>query len=89
LTYFAGAAYSKNSSRRGIAEPSAFIPSLLWLLSRSNGADTLHYSKHAEVTVPSLVDWEKNSLENLQRGVQSKLLPVDFRSPLVAIAQSN
>jgi hypothetical protein len=59
LTYFAGAAYSKNSPRRGIAEPSAFIPSLLWLLSRSNGADTLRYSKHAEVTVPSLDDWER------------------------------
>jgi hypothetical protein len=43
----------------------------------------------AEVTVPSLDDWEKDWQENPQRSVQPKLLPVDFRSPLTAIAQSN
>jgi len=43
----------------------------------------------AEVTVPSLNDWEKEWWKNSQRNVQPKLLPVDFRSPLVAIAQSN
>jgi hypothetical protein len=37
------------------------------------------YSKHAEVTVPSLDDWEKDWQENPQRNGQSKLLPVDFR----------
>jgi hypothetical protein len=42
-----------------------------------------------EVTVPSLDDWEKEWGENSQRNVQPKLLPVDFRSPLAAIAQSN
>ena len=47
------------------------------------------YAKHAEVTVPSLDDWEKVWQENSQRNAQPKLLPVDFRSPLVAIAQSN
>jgi integrase len=50
------------------------------------------YSKHAEVTVPSLDDWEKNWQENPQRNGQPKLLPVDFRSPLVplvALAQVN
>jgi hypothetical protein len=47
------------------------------------------YSKHAEVTVPSLDDWEKEWGGNSQRSVQPKLLPVDFRSPLAAIAQSN
>ncbi len=47
------------------------------------------YSKHAEVTVPSLDDWEKEWEKNSQRNAQSKLLPVDFRSPLVASAQSN
>jgi hypothetical protein len=46
-------------------------------------------SKHAEVTVPSLADWEKEWGENSQRKVQPKLLPVDFRSPLAAMAQSN
>jgi hypothetical protein len=44
---------------------------------------------HFEVTVPSLDDWEKEWGENSQRSVQPKLLPVDFRSPLAAIAQSN
>jgi integrase len=47
------------------------------------------YAKHAEVTVPSLDDWEKDWQENPQRSVQPKLLPVGFRSPLAAIAQSN
>jgi integrase len=47
------------------------------------------YSKHAEVTVPSLDDWEKEWGKNSQRNVQSKLLRVDFRSPLAAMAQSN
>jgi site-specific recombinase XerD len=35
------------------------------------------YAKHAEVTVPSLDDWEKD----WEKNSQSKLLPVDFRSP--------
>ena len=47
------------------------------------------YAKHAEVTVPSLADWEKEWEKNSQRNAQPKLLPVDFRSPLAAVAQSN
>jgi len=47
------------------------------------------YAKHAEVTVPSLDDWEKDWQENPQRSAQPKLLPVDFRSPVAAIAQTN
>jgi integrase len=47
------------------------------------------YSKHAEVTVPSLDDWEKDWQVNPQRSVQPKLLPVSFHSPLAVIAQSN
>ena len=47
------------------------------------------YAKHAEVTVPSLADWEKEWQENPQRSGQPKLLPVDFRSPLTVVAQSN
>jgi integrase len=47
------------------------------------------YSKHAEVTVPSLDDWEKEWGKNSQRNVQPKLLPVDFRPPAEAIAQAN
>jgi integrase len=35
------------------------------------------YAKHAEVTVPSLDDWEKE----WEKNSQSKLLLVDFRSP--------
>jgi hypothetical protein len=33
------------------------------------------YAKHAEVTVPSLDDWEKEWEKNPHRNVQSKLLP--------------
>ena len=47
------------------------------------------YAKHAEVTVPSLADWEKDWQENPQRGMQPKLMPVDFRLPMVPTAQSN
>jgi hypothetical protein len=43
----------------------------------------------AKVTVPSLDDWEKDWRENPQRSAQPKLLPVDLRSSLAAIAQSN
>jgi hypothetical protein len=46
-------------------------------------------SKHAEVTVPLLDDWEKEWEKNSQRRGQPKLLPVSFRSPLAVIAQSN
>jgi Zn/Cd-binding protein ZinT len=46
-------------------------------------------AKDAEVTVPSLADWEKDWQENSQRSGQPKLLPVNFRSSLAAIAKSN
>jgi hypothetical protein len=39
--------------------------------------------------LPSLDDWEKEWQENPQRYVQPKLLPLDFRSPLAAVAQTN
>jgi hypothetical protein len=45
------------------------------------------YARHAEVTVPSLDDWEREWEKNPQRNTQTKLLPVDFRSRLVAIEQ--
>jgi hypothetical protein len=47
------------------------------------------YSKHAEVTVPSLDDWEKDWNKNPENCVRTKLVPVGFRSPLAGIAQSN
>jgi hypothetical protein len=47
------------------------------------------YAKHAEVTVPSLADWERDWEKNPQRNAQPKLLLVDFRSPLAANAQAN
>ena len=50
-----------------------------------HNSKTVHraYAKHAEVTVPSLDDWEKEwGGGNSQRSVQPKLLPVDFRSTL-------
>jgi hypothetical protein len=46
-------------------------------------------AKHSEVTVPSLADWEKNWRENPQRSAQSKLLPVNCRSPLALLARAN
>jgi hypothetical protein len=49
----------------------------------------VEYSKRAEVTVPSLDDWEKDWQENPQSNVQPKLMPVDFRPPLASLAQSN
>jgi hypothetical protein len=36
------------------------------------------YSKHAEVTVPSLDEWEKQWQENPQRMEKPKVLAVDF-----------
>ena len=36
------------------------------------------YSRHAEVTVPSLDDWEKQWRDNPQQMLQPKVLPVDF-----------
>jgi hypothetical protein len=39
-------------------------------------------------TVPSLDDLEKDWQENPQRSARPKLLPVDFRSPLAAVAQA-
>ena len=47
------------------------------------------YAKHAEVTVPSLADWEKDWEKYSQRNARPKLLPVDFRLPFAAFAQSN
>jgi hypothetical protein len=47
------------------------------------------YTKHAEVAVPSLDDWENEWQKNPHRIAQPKLLPVDFRSPLAAVAQVN
>jgi hypothetical protein len=48
-----------------------------------------HCETKAEVTVPSLDDWEKDWQENPQRSVQSKLLPVNFLLPMVPTAQAN
>jgi integrase len=45
------------------------------------------YAKHAEVTVPSLADWEKEWEKNPQRRVQPKLLPINFQSPLTTVAR--
>ena len=47
------------------------------------------YAKHAEVTVPSLDDWEKDWQKNPQRDAQLRMLPVGFRSELSAVSQSN
>jgi hypothetical protein len=47
------------------------------------------YAKHAEVTVPSLDDWEKDWQENPQRSSVSKFVSIDLLLPVVATAHSN
>lgn len=42
------------------------------------------YAKNAEVTVPSLDDWERQWQQNPQQLTQPKVLPVNFRSGSVA-----
>ncbi len=38
------------------------------------------YSKHAEVTVPSLDDWEKQWRENPQKITKPAVVQVDFKA---------
>ena len=47
------------------------------------------YSKHAEVTVPSLDDWEKEWKDHLQHATTSMLLPVSYRSSFQVSSQAN
>jgi hypothetical protein len=44
------------------------------------------YSKHAEVTVPSLDDWEKQWRENPQQIAKPAVVQVDFKAQLGAAA---
>jgi len=45
------------------------------------------YAKHAEVTVPSLDEWEKQWKDNPQQMTQPKVLPVNFRG--AALTEDN
>jgi integrase len=45
------------------------------------------YSKHAEVTVPSLDDWEKEWTKNPKGTAQPKLVAVDFNAAPLPLAQ--
>jgi len=47
------------------------------------------YVKHAEVTVPSLDEWEKDWQENPKRSMHPKLLAVNLRTLLPVVAPSN
>jgi integrase len=47
------------------------------------------YSKHAEVTVPSLAEWEKDWRQNPKSTVRSNLSVVDFKPPFTSVANSN
>jgi integrase len=47
------------------------------------------YSKHAEVTVPSLDDWEKQWQKNPQELQKPKLVPVDFQANQHATCKDN
>jgi integrase len=46
------------------------------------------YSKHAEVTVPSLDDWEKQWKKNPQGVEQPKVVAVNFQAPAPAAEQT-
>jgi hypothetical protein len=48
-------------------------------LGHNSKAEHRAHAKHAEVTVPSLADWEKDWQENPQRSAAPKLLPVAYR----------
>jgi hypothetical protein len=74
------------------------FPKVAISVRRGNGghnSKAVHhaYSKHAEVTVPSLDDWEKGwnnkTADKGHRTPATKLLSVDFRLPLVSLAQVN
>jgi hypothetical protein len=64
---------------------------IIFLLHRFASSFPLRprFAKPAEVTVPSLADWEKDWQENPQRNTLPKSIPVDYRSSLVVVAQSN
>jgi integrase len=47
------------------------------------------YAKHAEVTIPSLDDWEKEWKKNPHGIKKSKVVPVEFRTPAAADDGSN
>ena len=47
------------------------------------------YAKHAEVTVPSLDDWEKDWHGKQQLSVQKRSLPVNCLPPQATAAQLN
>jgi hypothetical protein len=66
--------------------PERFAPQAL---GHNSEAVRYAYSKHAEVTVPSLDDWEKDWQQNSQCRALPKFLPVDFQSPLAGVAESN
>jgi hypothetical protein len=46
------------------------------------------YSKHAEVTVPSLDDWEKQWKENPQKIAKPAVVQVDFKAPAATAAST-
>ena len=58
-------------------------------LGHSSKAVHRAYAKHAEVTVPSLADWEQKWQESSEYSAQPKLLPVVFHSPSITIAHTN
>src|SRR5258706_8110105 len=47
------------------------------------------YSKHAEVTVPSLDDWEKEWKKNPQGIKKPRLVPVDFQPGACASGETD
>jgi integrase len=57
-------------------------------LGHNSKAVHFAYSKHAEVTVPSLDDWEKEWKKNPQGMAQPKVVPVNFQAHLAAPADA-
>ncbi|HEY9175970.1 MAG TPA: hypothetical protein VI136_27125 [Verrucomicrobiae bacterium] len=54
------------------------------MLGHSSKAVYHAYAKHAEVTVPSLDEWEKQRKENPQEMQEPRLVAVDFRGASAA-----
>jgi hypothetical protein len=82
-TSLIGSGVSRRSYRHAWAESAlkCGFPERFAQQAPGHNSKAVHraYAKHAEVTAPSLADWEKDRQENPQRGVQPKLPPVDFK----------
>jgi hypothetical protein len=71
---------------RGVFYPERFAQQAL-----GHNSKAVHhaYAKHAEVTVPSLDDWERQWKENPQGMQKPELVSVDFQECRTSVAEVN